>query len=196
MTTTTDNNDERRQAYRAGHQAYLMLDGAVLARSGLLAADESLRLLFARTHALMSELWEIDQDLQRICHSVSERQQPLVGGLRLLDRKLGALANWSIATSGLLERFELLEIVISEGGIDLQSTLVCQGEDLLLQGLLLPGYFPLQAMCRVTPQSGDTRLRLAFESFGEEQSSSLGRYLLQVQQSQRRNQREADTTWH
>jgi hypothetical protein len=150
---------------------------------------------FAALHDMMRDLYTQDRDLSRILSSVTEREHPLAGAFRIMNRKLDIMAQLIVLNQADLSDSKPVEVNLSEGGIALLT-----GEELLpqhevyLQILLLPDMLPLMVRARVLdtePCVGGFWTRFTFLLLTTEQKDLLARHILKAQQLNRRVTRQA-----
>ena len=189
MSYPNSAEENRRDHYRITDRAYLgyRRPDAQGGEAAISACRD-----FAGLHETMTELYQVDRDLARLLTAVSDREQPLSGALRLLNRKIEIMTRRMILQQAGLDDGKPLEVSLSAGGIAfLTADTLPEGLDVLLQALLGPDLLPIQATARVldsAPCVGGFWTRFTFLDLPTEQQDRLARHILKAQQHSRRQQ--------
>ena len=198
------NEPDRRQSFRIEDNALVEF-----VPPGQIGPDMSLAQCFAPSSQfeLLSELQQIDQQLQIQLFKLTETDTVLAASLRLINRKIERLAQHLSesatptaaeqpdVTSHTLRSSTEQPITLSEGGMSLrwhQSLAI--GARCAVRLQLQPGSYAIQSLARVVyahpEDSQGFRLGISFIDLGETQRDLIARHILEHQAQLRRKLRE------
>ncbi|MEH6472415.1 MAG: PilZ domain-containing protein [Halopseudomonas sp.] len=187
MTDVNDN--DRRQSFRIEDQA--LVEFTLLAE-GNTATDLDSCFEPSSQFDLLSDLQQLDNELQHQLFKLTETNTVLASALQLLNRKLERLALQAGANDS---TNSLQSITLSEGGLSLQiQQPVTTGSIGAVRIRLLPGGYALQSLARVVycldQADGHQRVGLTFVNLSEVGRDLIARHILEQQALKRRIERQ------
>lgn len=187
---------ERRQAFRLDDQA--LVDIRLLDQQ---PSTEPLDQLLPHSDGfqLLSELQQVDQQLQHQLFKLADTSPTLATALRLINNKIETLALYaSNSHSDSSGDSEPQPITLSTTGLSLSAPdLVEPGTYCALRLRLLPGSYAVQMLAKVVycqqHPEGDYRIGLVFIDPNEAEQDLIAGHILQQQALSRRNERQQQT---
>lgn len=185
MSDSSSSDSNRRDFFRINDAAYIRWF-----KAGRPDAQPAGHTGMSHLSQMMQTLYQQERDLSRILSSVSERDHPMTGALRILNRKLDVMARMLVLSETRQLNEKPKDISLSEGGI----AFVCEhalkeGTSVSLDILLLPDLLPLclqGCVLDTEPCPGGFWIRFQFLNLSSEQQDLLARHILKAQQQARR----------
>lgn len=186
MSDSSSSDSNRRDFFRINNAAYVRWF-----KAGRPETQPSGHADMSQLNQMMQALYHHERDLSRILSSVSERDHPMTGALRILNRKLELMARMLVLSETRQLHEKPKDVSLSEGGI----AFVCEqslkkNESVSLDILLLPELLPLCLHGQVLdtePCPGGYWTRFRFHNLSTEQQDLLARHILKAQQLARRH---------